>query len=300
MRFLMFPVLLIAMTGAAYAQTGAVGTEGRVSLAVTSNSVGTPTYDLSGRLIGMETKRFDGEGDFTGSDSYRYVYDGQGRTVQSSYVVADVNDLVNLSMEATWEYDRPGICRQGKRTWYDGWDEMQRWEKIVWRNDPDAPILTRQTEYFDADDELVKTRFAVTERDERGRVLVQDFSLFSPDNSQLQRTYERWFYVDQRPVRILRVHFDEADEITTRVEVKRTYGRLNRLMKLETRTTDPDKDLLSTSVENRTYDGAGKLVARQILDSNAQGFPTRRFTESTTYDASGHLKARRSSWETLR
>jgi hypothetical protein len=290
---LLIPFLVLC--GSAYAVEG----QERASLAVTTNSVGTPTYDLSGRLVGMETKRFDSDGDYTGSHSFRYVHDARGRIAESSYVSADAEDLVMQSMQATWEFDLPGICRQGKRIWLDGWDEMQRWEKIVWRNDPNAPIQTRQTEYFDGDDELVKTRYSVTERDDRGRITVQDFSLFAPDNSQLSRTYERWFYVEHRPMRVKRVHFDEADEITSQVEVNRFYGRANRLVKLDTRTTNPKNELLTTSVEERTYDSSGKLVQRTILFADAQGVETRRYTESTSYDASGLLKARRSSWETL-
>ncbi len=288
-------IALLALSGSAYA----LENPARVSLAVKSNSVGTPTYDTAGRLVGMETRRFDSDGDYTGSNSYRYVHDARGRVTESTYVSADAEDLVIQSMHATWEFDLPGICRQGERTWFDGWDAMQRWEKIVWRNDPNAPIQTRQTEYFNSDDELVKTRYAVTERDGRGRTMVQDFSLFAPDNSQLQRTYERWFYVEQRAARVERVHFDEADEITSRVEVKRVYGRRGRLDELQTRTTGPDGELLSTSVESRTYNASGKLVERMVVDANSHGVEMRRYNETTTYDANGHLKARRSSWETL-
>ena len=290
---------LLALTATAQARSNGAVRPIHAELTVTSNSVATPTFDLAGRMIGMETKRFDADGSYSGSSSYRYVYDAKGRIQQSSYVIADSEDLIVQRMETVWQFNIDGVARKGKRTWYDGWDEMQRWEQIVWRQDPIAPILTIQTEYFDGDDELVKTSFSVLERDDRGRVKVQDVSVFFPDNAQMSRTFERWIYVDQHLSRVERVHFDEADEITKRERASRQYNAQNRLVGINTRTTDAGHELISTSKDTRRHNAAAKLIHRSVEHADAQGIATRRYVETTSYDIDGRLQARRSSWETL-
>ncbi len=298
LRTPLFAVALLLFAAPASGQTSADRPQ-RGQLAVVGNSVGTATYDVAGRLVGMQTDRFDAQGQFAGFSASDYEYDASGRMVGSSYVIADAEELVVQRMMAEFQFDLPGILRQSESRWFDGWDNLLNWQRETCRRDPESGIRTTQTDYFNAKDQLQKTRYVVTEDNVRGQIAVRDISVFAPDNTQLQRTYERWQYGEGRLATITRVTFDESDEVVERSRGTHHYGERNRVTKVITEVTDADRQLQSTATEERTYDAAGRIVSRTIVHANAVGLPTRRYVETTRYDGAGQIQARRSHWESL-
>jgi hypothetical protein len=298
LRAPLFVVFMLLLAAPSVAQTSGERPQ-RGQLEVAGNSVGTPTYDLSGRLVGMQTDRFDAQGQFAGFNASRYDYDAGGRMVGHSYVIADAEELIVQRMMAEFQYGLPGVLRQSESRWYDGWDNLLNWQRETCRRDPESGIRTSQTDFYDAEDQLQKTRYVVTEDTDRGQIAVRDISVYAPDNTQLQRTYERWEYGDGRLSTITRITFDEGDEVVSRAVETHHYGERNRVTQVITETSDAHQQLQSTVTEHRSHDAAGRIVARTITHANALGLPTRRYVESTRYDNAGQIQARRSHWESL-
>jgi len=286
--------LLLCSTGASH------GNEiERQVLSITSQEVGTPSYNADGRLVRMEMKRFDSSGNYLGERIHSYEYSSAGQSIYSEYASYDAEGLQVSRMETSWDLGVPGALRVGERTFYDGADQVLRSEREWWRKDARLPIMTIQTEYYDADETLLKTRYAVTERDKRGHMVVEDISVFDPVNVQLARTYGEWKYDGTRVRLVTRRHYDENDELERREEIVRGYDQRGRWVSTETTYMD-ESEVTGFSQEERELNSAGRLVHRVVTWSDASGVEERRMSQSTTYDEAGRMKARRVSWEYLK
>jgi hypothetical protein len=271
----------------------------RPTLSIVANAVSTPTYNAKGRLVGMVMERFDVMGNIIGSSSSHYDYDRKGRLIGSGQSFFDADNLQRQRHESHWTLDLPGVLRKGERSFYDADDVETRFEKETWRQDPESNILTIQTEYYDADPEvLTRTRYAVTERDSKGRISVRDTSVFSPENVQTERSFEEWIYTSAgRLHKVKTVTFDNHDEIVEKRSRNHRYDD-GLLVSLDTEINDSSDLLTGTIHETREYTD-GRLQLRIVTHSNAQGITQRRMTESITYDAAGKVRNRRINWEYL-
>jgi hypothetical protein len=298
MRSASFAVTVV-LVGALWAGGAYADDIDRPVLSILSQEVGSPSYNAEGRLVRMEMKRFDSSGKYIGERLHFYEYSAKGQVVASEVTSFDADELQLARTATKWDLEVPGILRVGERTYFDGYDQVLRRERETWRQDAKLPILTIQTEYFDAHEVLVKTRYSVTERDRRGYIVVQDSSVFDAQNVQLSRTFSEWTYVDGKLRLVAEQRFDESDELLTRAEIRRQYDVRGRWTGTESTFKGAQGQVTGYSHGERELNPAGRVTHRTVTWTDADGIAERRMSESTTYDESGRMKARRVSWEYL-
>lgn len=260
-----------------------------------STSVGTPTYDRSGRLSQMETARYDAAGVLTGSSLASYTWD-QGKLVTSRYESFDAEELLVSSVSTRWEYPGGDVLRKGSRVFRNGREEVLHTETELWTNDAKARILTVQTERFSHDGALAFTRYQVTERNETGLIISRDLSTIGADGRQTYRMFESWGHEDGRIALIQRYRYNDTDELFERDCEEWFYDESGRVASMATTRYDANDAVLQLVVEERYYTRS-KLDLRRVTFMTPDHIPTRRLTVSVAYTDSGALLTRRSSWE---
>jgi len=290
----------VALFAFCFGPAAADGHEVRVTASVETTSVGTPTYDRSGRLVLMETKRYDESGEYLGIAVHEYTWSSDGKLLSSHSARYDAEDLQLSRMETKWRLNVPGKVRVGRRSYHDRFDKLTRSERETWTRDGELRILTIETLVFNADGELRNTRYEVIERNAKGGIVGWDRGTYDANGVQLSRMFSKWRYEGKQLVRIERYMFDDKDELSGRETELRFYqDDSSRISRIVTTLKDGAGNTTGYRREAREYDGHKRLVQRMITHSDADDSPVRRTIESISRYGNGRLKSRRTTTETF-
>ncbi len=292
MRTASIVALSLLTAGLAWAGTPAPMANTSPDGALQTQTVYQYEYDHAGRIAARHGKVYDADSTLIGTVEVALQRDEAGRIVRSETVRSDVSGAVLWRMVETIRHDELGPFHKERTQWgADG--SVVRHEVEVRHDQPGGASPVWQTDVYGPDGELDSVRFRTVDRDERGRILAQDISVFDAQGVQRNRVLSQWRYRKGALVARTRTTFDANDDIA-----RVSRGHLEMSEGATTRWVWTDTDGRGTVLGRRevleTRDEAGHLLKRLETFRAADGTLVRTVTTEWTYDDAGRIEASRS------
>tara|TARA_B100000029_G_scaffold478765_1_gene525174 strand:+ start:2523 stop:3272 length:750 start_codon:yes stop_codon:yes gene_type:complete len=226
------------------------------------------------------------------------TWDEMGRTLRVERTRTDAHDVLVESVVTDYLYDGKGYVGFDRRV-ADGADAQIRREEV--RNH--VPVLevgmVRETRIYGPDDALIEFRYSTTDRDERGRLVAQDESTFSPKGVQTRRFRQEYSHTRAGElIGLTRYRFDKNDD-----EISREVGTRSVEDRFQTTTEwilyDAKERVTGYRDENIYRNEEGRIVQRETVLYNADGYATRERSTVISYDQNGKVHARRTMVRTF-
>lgn len=259
---------------------------------------GHTTFDYTyedGLLREKNGTRFDAEGYVLGYSQSTFEYERR-RSLVGMRIEYDAD--MNIRSTHRREHLYEGKRNLGYDLLHSDADGRQV-QRVEARNHVmvDRMGLVHEMRIYNRSDALIQVRYIATDRDDRGRVIAKDTSIYDAEDVQRARHLYTWTYSEDGLLVAKALEVFDEDDQRSRLEEGTVLRPERGVERSEWTVYDRDEVITAYRDIETIRDGAKRMRKRETSHYDEEGYGTQRLTESFVYDGEGHLIAVRSRKE---